>query len=241
MYYEEQNTLKAKVCILENKIAAMINKDSNENSRFEKLEIVIKAMTRKVLSLENEIEKMKTKEEQKGHRSSKYSEASNKLENVEANKNERELETKKEASNTKPFTKIEEHDNKVQDQIKASKTKDVQGFVFKFGAEAHKSVLERKDDQEVLKMSTDLKCDQCNCKAQKLNTLRKHKKSKHTEQKCKVCEKIFKTSMDLVSHVANEHIEEEEWKVKAQSTPNSDGEVKLSSFVSSESLLDEFS
>ena len=46
--------------------------------------------------------------------------------------------------------------------------------------------------------------------------------------------------MELVSHVANEHVEEEEWNKKAQSTPNSDGEAKWSSFVFSESMLDEF-
>ena len=42
--------------------------------------------------------------------------------------------------------------------------------------------------------------------------------------------------MELVSHVANEHVEEEEWNVKAQSTPKSYGEAK----VSSKSLLDKF-
>ena len=67
-------------------------------------------------------------------------------------------------------------------------------------------------------------------------------KFKHSKQKCKVCQRIFKTSMEFkqCSHVANEHVEEEEWNVKAQSTPNSDGETKRSSFVNSKSLLDEF-
>ena len=46
--------------------------------------------------------------------------------------------------------------------------------------------------------------------------------------------------MELLSHVANEHVEEEEWNVKAQSTPKSDGEAKVSSFVFSESMVDEF-
>ena len=44
--------------------------------------------------------------------------------------------------------------------------------------------------------------------------------------------------MELVSHVGN--VEEEEWNVKAQSTPKSDGETKVSRFVFSESMLDEF-
>ena len=65
--------------------------------------------------------------------------------------------------------------------------------------------------------------------------------SKHTEQKCKVCSQDFKTIMDLVSHVAKEHHEtEEEWEVKNHSTPKSNKEEKESSFVFSESMLDEF-
>ena len=48
---------------------------------------------------------------------------------------------------------------------------------------------------------------------------RGHVHSKHTEQKCKVCELKFKTSMQLVSHLANEHNEEDEWNVKFHSTP----------------------
>ena len=38
--------------------------------------------------------------------------------------------------------------------------------------------------------------------------------SHHTEQKCKVCSQDFKTTMDLLSHVAQEHHEEEKDKVK---------------------------
>ena len=47
--------------------------------------------------------------------------------------------------------------------------------------------------------------------------------------------------MELVSHVAKEHHKEEEpWDIKIQSTPNSNNEGKDSSFVFSESMLDEF-
>ena len=53
--------------------------------------------------------------------------------------------------------------------------------MFKFGAEARKNMVERKDDQESNKISSDFKCDQCSYKAQKLNTLKKHKNTKHTE------------------------------------------------------------
>ena len=43
---------------------------------------------------------------------------------------------------------------------------------------------------------------------QKLNRLKKH--TKHTEQRGKVCNQEFPTSVDLVSHVAKEHIEDGE-------------------------------
>ena len=50
----------------------------------------------------------------------------------------------------------------------------------------------------------------------------KHINTKHTEQKCKICNKDFKTSIDLISHVAKEHDKEEEaWDIKFQSTPKS--------------------
>ena len=96
------------------------------------------------------------------------------------------------------------------------------------------------DDQDTNIISSDFKCDQWSYKAQKLKTLKKHLNTKHTEQKCKVCKKEFTNSMELVSHVANEHGEEEECIAKAQSTPKSYGQAKLSSFVFSESMLDEF-
>ena len=95
--------------------------------------------------------------------------------------------------------------------------------MFKFGAEVKDNALENKDSEKKDKMSTALKCDQCDYKAQKLNTFRKYLNSKYTEQKGKVCRKEFKASMQFVSHVANEHIEEEEWNVEFTSTPKNEG------------------
>ena len=66
--------------------------------------------------------------------------------------------------------------------------------------------------------------------------------SKHTEQKCKVCGKELINSMELLSHVAKEHQEQEE-EVNGDfqsSTPKSNKEGKLSSFGFSDSILDEF-
>ena len=82
--------------------------------------------------------------------------------------------------------------------------------MFKFGSEVQNNVLEVNNSRKKRKISAELKCDLCDCKAQKLVSLRKHINSKHTEKKCKVCGMKFKTSMQLVSPVANEHNEEEE-------------------------------
>ena len=67
----------------------------------------------------------------------------------------------------------------------------------------------------------------CNYSCEKLYTLKKHKQSMHTDQKCKLCSKDFKPAIDLVVHVSNEHHEEEgEWNFNCHSTPKADKEGK---------------
>ena len=77
--------------------------------------------------------------------------------------------------------------------------------VFKFGAEARKTVSDQKKEKEEKKSAKYFKCEVCDYKCEKLVTLENHISSKHTEQKCKECNREFKTSMELVSHVAKEH------------------------------------
>ena len=89
-YVEEKNELKEKVGILKKNIADMTNKDSKETSQLEKLEIVVKALTRKVLSLENEIKDIKTEEKGRREEVLEYTEASNRLEKDEGKKVEKE-------------------------------------------------------------------------------------------------------------------------------------------------------
>ena len=112
-YVKEQNGLKEKVSILEKTIADMTNKDSKETSQLEKLEIVVTALTRKVLRLENEIKEIKTEKEGRRQKIMEYTEASNKSENDEGKKveKEKEPETQKGASKVKTFIKIKEHEN----------------------------------------------------------------------------------------------------------------------------------
>ena len=46
----------------------------------------------------------------------------------------------------------------------------------------------------------------------------KHIQLKHSEQQCKICGKEFKESMKLVSHMSEDHLEEEEvWNINIQS------------------------
>ena len=68
----------------------MTKKDSKETSQLEKLEVVMKALTRKVLSLENQLNKIKTEEEGRGEEILECTEAPKKLEKDEDKKVEKE-------------------------------------------------------------------------------------------------------------------------------------------------------
>ena len=60
----------------------------------------------------------------------------------------------------------------------------------------------------------------------------KHMNTKHAEQKCNVCQKVFGTSIEVLQHVAKEHISDKD-------SNNYEGQGETS-FVYSESMLDEF-
>ena len=77
--------------------------------------------------------------------------------------------------------------------------------MFKFGAKARNTVSDEDKSREEQKSAKYFKCDQCDYKSEKLATLKKHKNTKHNEQKCKVFNKEVKTSMELVTHIAKEH------------------------------------
>ena len=48
-------------------------------------------------------------------------------------------------------------------------------------------------------------CNDCTYKTKKEITLKKHINTKHNSQKCKVCDIVLKTSMEMLKHVAKEH------------------------------------
>ena len=106
---------------------------------------------------------------------------------------------------------------------------------------ARKAETDEIISKEQEKSVKSFKCELCDYRSEKNAHLKKHITSKHSVHKCKVCQKEFKNSMDLVSHVAKEHLEDEEaLSVQSTSTPNSDIGGKHRSFAFSESMLDEF-
>ena len=95
--------------------------------------------------------------------------------------------------------------------------------MFKFGPEARKTVSDKGEPSKEEQSSKSCNCNICDYSCDKATTLRKHINSKHTNQKCDICRKEFKTSMEVLSHKAKEHQEEDEvWNVKVHSTPKKD-------------------
>ena len=136
-----------------------------------------------------------------------------------------------------PNEAIKKKDSSKDSQVKQSKDKV---SIFKFGDTAQKTVSGATNVQEKDQLGKYVKCELCDYRCEKLPMLKKHINSKHMEQKCKVCGKMFETSMKLVSHVAIEHNEEDKILNEVlHSTPNSDPH-KNSSFVFHESMLNEF-
>ena len=111
--------------------------------------------------------------------------------------------------------------------------------MFIFGAEAGKSVLEGGKSEAMIKSSKSLKCYQCDYTFERPKTLKKHVNTKHTVHKCSLCSEEFTTSMDLLSHIAIEHHDEEEANcLNSQSTPKSEKGKQISDFELDELLLE---
>ena len=62
-------------------------------------------------------------------------------------------------------------------------------------------------------LKKDIKCEQCYYVCKKVSTMKTHVTTKHTIQKCKVCSNKFKSSIELINHVAKEHHKEDELRV----------------------------
>ena len=55
-----------------------------------------------------------------------------------------------------------------------------------------------------------VKCNMCNYSCMESNNMKKHINNKHVEQKCNVGQKTFSTSLEVLQHVASEHLQDEE-------------------------------
>ena len=63
---------------------------------------------------------------------------------------------------------------------------------------------ERKCDKENT-LDTIFHCNDCTYKTKKVITLKTHINTKQKSQKCKICNIVMKTSMEMLKHVAQEH------------------------------------
>ena len=66
------------------------------------------------------------------------------------------------------------------------------------------------------RMSSNVKCVTTN--ARKKNAMKKHVKTKHVEQKCKTCDKVILSTMEVLMHTASEHsknIREDQKEIKS--------------------------
>lgn len=87
-------------------------------------------------------------------------------------------------------------------------------------------------------------CNMCNYKCKKKNTLKKHNKSKHNDHKCSTCDMTFKTFNEVTRHNEQHHSsnkrEKENVKTPENNLEASEKDFQDTSFVYSESMLDEF-
>ena len=112
----------------------------------------------------------------------KFLKLETKIKNIESKDNEagRIKDTEKRAEDSKKT--INKNENLKVLKEKKSKLKDHKDTVFRFGAEDRKNVTESKESKPEEKISTHFKCELC--------------------EYCKICRKEFRTSMEVVSHVA---------------------------------------
>ena len=85
---------------------------------------------------------------------------------------------------------------------------------------------------------SDFKCEKCDYVCKKLSTIKNHVTTKHTNKKCKVCYNKFKSSMEIIYHVAKEHHKEDELiDIESEEIPKLD-DNEATSFVCNESISD---
>ena len=165
--------MKEKIALLEKMVADFTNKEvSKDNEKVGQLEIVVKALVRKVLSLESDIQDMKT----------------NKGLSTQDHVKENVIEEKEDISD-------DIFDPKSYSSPKEKETR--------FQPKENKDEVKKSETQENF-----LKCTKCKYRSKKQSNLDKHILKSHGDHGCKECNEKFKSSIELLKHVAKFHFRE---------------------------------
>ena len=162
--------LKEKVDLLENSVVELNDKvECMKGEKFEQLDKVVRALTRKVLSLENELEELKRNSVPR--KVVKEPGVSNKVK--EKKVETREVELEENCSKNKASF----HNNDIKDKCSTPKEKKEK---------------DKKDHGKEEKT-----CTECSYVYNKETTLKKHMNAKHEEHQCKECHLKLSTFMEI--------------------------------------------
>ena len=82
--------------------------------------------------------------------------------------------------------------------------------------EASKVKVKQDKMKKIERKEVFFTCDNCDFKSKKEEHLKKHKITKHEDSVCQVCKEKFKSFMELLKHVAKNHSQEPDQKMKLQ-------------------------
>ena len=153
--------------------------NKEETEKLEQFEKVVKALTRKVLSLENKITEMQNKKQPSG----KIVDQS-----LSGSEEEKEIETEKVLSENCLNENISFNTSDIKDNTSTPKVNKVR-------------VKKNKIQDELLS------CEICNYKCKKEKSIENHMLTKHTSHECKECKQKLPSVTKLLKHVADNHYE----------------------------------
>ena len=189
-HVEEQKDMKEKIAFLEKMVADFTNKEARkDNEKVEQLEIVVKALVRKVLSLESELKDMKT----------------NKGLSTQEHIKENVIEVKEDISddifNPKSYSSPKEKETRSQpkvnkDEISKSETKE---NFFKCTKCKYKSKKQSNRDKHILTSHGDHGCKECNDNFKSFIELLKHVAKYHFKEPDEVTD-INVQDKEIVQH-----------------------------------------
>ena len=171
-HVEEQKDMEEKIAFLEKMVADITNKEVSKDEKVEQLEIVVKALVRKVLSLESELKDMKT----------------NKGLDTQEHIRENVIEVKEDISedifNPKSYSSPKEKQNRSQlkvnkDEISKSETKE---NFFKCTECKYKSKKKANLDKHIITSHEDHGCKECNENFKSFIELLKHVSKYHFKE-----------------------------------------------------------